>query len=330
MKQYSEKSQASPKISVIITTYNRKQFLKQAVNSVLKQNYSNKEIIIIDDCSTDGTEFLVQKYFGNDDQRVIYMRNKVNCGPGANRRRAFAAHADGTYIHFLDDDDYLIDPDYYTKAIHFHEKYPQISFVAANVFMEHTDTQKLVISDLGLNELIPRYQYFINFEQAGFPKPISTLTTIFKRQALIDMGILEMNMVNDASIYLRSLLVGDAGFIDCLAGVYRIHSNNITFHLSGDFIIENLKEKMAIRNTAIKDHGYNAQEMNKWFDENAYGTISYYLSNSAKSYRDYKYMYEWVKKHSPKGYSLLKKKHNKIYIKRQLLRLSIVRKLLKK
>ncbi|MNE65137.1 hypothetical protein D3C80_1605920 [compost metagenome] len=142
------------------------------------------------------------------------------------------------------------------------------------------------------------------------------------------MDILNMNMVNDASIYLRALLIGDAGFIDTIAGVYRIHGNNITFNLSQSFLIENLEEKRLIRNMAIDRYGYSKAEMNEWFNHNVYDTISYYLMNSAKSHADFKFMYSWASTHSPKAYSQLKREFRTKLMKKQLLRVSFVRTLL--
>lgn len=316
-----------PKISVIITTYNRRAFLYQAIQSILMQDYPNKEITVIDDCSTDGTEDLMQRGFRNE-PRVIYMRNHTNSGPGNNRRQAFAAHGDGDYVLFLDDDDYLVDMNYLSKAVEFHRQHPELSFVAANVFNEYSKAKELKISNLGLSRLIKKRDYFMNFEKKGYPKPASTLTTVFKREALMAMDILNMNMVNDASIYLRSLLVGDAGFIDVIAGVYRIHGDNITFNLSQGFLIENLEEKLLIKNMAVQKYGYSEQEMTEWFNHNAYDTISYYLLNSAKDATDFKFMYHWALNHCPPIYNPLRNQFRIKLIKKQILRFSFFRALL--
>lgn len=316
-----------PKISVIITTYNRRAFLYQAIQSILMQDYPNKEITVIDDCSTDGTEDLMQRGFRNE-PRVIYMRNNTNSGPGNNRRKAFATHGDGDYVLFLDDDDYLVDMNYLSKAVEFHSQHPELSFVAANVFYEYSKANELKISNLGLSRLIKKRDYFMNFEKKGYPKPASTLTTVFKREALMAMDILKMNMVNDASIYLRSLLVGDAGFIDVIAGVYRIHGDNITFNLSQGFLIENLEEKLLIKNIAIQKYGYSEQEMTEWFNHNAYDTISYYLLNSAKDATDFKFMYHWALNHCPPIYNPLRNQFRIKLIKKQILRFSFFRALL--
>lgn len=318
---------SAPKISVIITTYNRKPFLRQAVESILAQDYPNKEIVVIDDASTDGTELMMEESFG-DEPRVIYMRNDTNRGPGANRLAAFTAHGDGEYILFLDDDDYLIDSGYFSRAVAFHRSHPGLSFVAANVFLEYSATQRLQLQEIGLSDVTDRRAYFLNFERPGYGKPASTLTTLFRREALIEMDILHMNMVNDASIYLRSLLVGDAGFIDAAVGVYRIHGNNITFNLSRDFLVRNLEEKRTIRNLAIERYNYKKKEMTGWFNNTAYDTIVYYLRNSAKTKEDYTYMYEWTHSNCPEIYAKVKQEFRTRLIKKQILQVPLIRKLI--
>ncbi|PGV51541.1 glycosyltransferase family 2 protein [Bacillus sp. AFS037270] len=315
-----------PKVSVIITTYNRKEYLLQAINSILAQDYPNIEIITIDDNSSDGTDLLMEEHFKNH-PRIIYIRKEQNCGPGTNRREAFKAYADGEYTLFLDDDDYLIDPNYISKTVNFHMNHPEISFVAANVFLEYSLKDLLKISDLGLSEVVNKYDYLLNFERPGFPKPLSTLTTLFKRDSLIEMGILNMNMVNDASIYMRALLVGNAGFIDSIVGVYRIHGNNITFNLSKEFIVENLDEKTIVKNMAIEQFGFNKKDMDKWFNYTVHNTVSYYLVNSARNAEDFRYMFNWTKENCPFIYKDLRQTYRFTLLKKRLLKFPLVKKL---
>lgn len=312
----------TPKVNVIITTYNRERYLEQVIDSILQQDYPNIELIVIDDNSKDGTHSLMERKYA-DAANVIYMRNDKNEGPGTNRLKAFVTHGDGEYILFLDDDDYLINTNYISRAVAFHEKNPQVSFVAANVFMEKTGASELALSDLKLSNVVKKYDYFINFEKKGYPKPASTLTTVFKRKALIEMDILNMEMVNDSAIYLRSLLVGDAGFIDTIAGVYRIHGNNITFNLKSDFIIENLREKLMIKNMAVNRFNYDAKAVEAWFGSSVYVTIMYYLKYSAKTKSDYNAMFTWTKENCPAIYNKLKYDAMKFFVMRGLSRLRI-------
>ncbi|MGP4067330.1 glycosyltransferase family A protein [Halobacillus sp. B29] len=310
----------SPTVSVIIPTFNRKDYLVHTVNSLMEQDYPNLEIIIIDDNSTDGTELLVKEIFYKE-TRITYHKNKDNLGPGINRKIGFKDHSAGEFILFLDDDDYLIDSNYISKSVNFHYNNPNVSFVAANVFYEYTKTNQFKVSPLKLNRITNAQNYFLNFEKPSFPKPVSTLTSLFKRKSLIDMGIDEMNMVNDASIYLRALLVGDGGFLEDIVGVYRVHGNNITYNLSVDFILENLNEKMIIKKLAVDQYGYDDGKMNIWFERIARNTISYYLSNSAEKVSDFTNMYKWSKYNCPSIYKELKRSYRSHIYKKQLKKL---------
>ena len=88
-------------VSVIITTYNRIATLPRAINSVLKQTYTNLELIIVDDGSNDGTDKYIEQL---NDSRLKYIRLGKNLGP-AGARNAGVNAAKGKYIAFQDSDD---------------------------------------------------------------------------------------------------------------------------------------------------------------------------------------------------------------------------------
>ncbi len=91
----------APKVSLIITTYNRARLLPRAVNSVFDQTYEDYELIIVDDCSTDSTPEIIQSF---ENPRVRSFRHEINRGLSAARNTGIA-NARGEYIAFLDDDD---------------------------------------------------------------------------------------------------------------------------------------------------------------------------------------------------------------------------------
>lgn len=93
----------SPLVSIYLTTYNRLNYLKRSLQSLQNQDYTNIEIIICDDCSTDETEDYVQTIM-KEDSRIIYLKNETNQGPSFSRNRAIE-QANGVFITGLDDDD---------------------------------------------------------------------------------------------------------------------------------------------------------------------------------------------------------------------------------
>lgn len=90
-------------ISVIMPTYNCAKFIGETIESVQKQTYNNWEIIIVDDCSKDNTEEVVNKYIEKD-KRIKYHRFQENQGAAKARTKAMEL-ATGNYMAFLDSDD---------------------------------------------------------------------------------------------------------------------------------------------------------------------------------------------------------------------------------
>lgn len=90
-----------PLISVIIPTYNRRDLLLRAIDSVLRQTHEELEVIVVDDASTDGTQSAVLEM---KDERIRYVRQSENAGACAARNRGIDM-ARGEYIAFQDSDD---------------------------------------------------------------------------------------------------------------------------------------------------------------------------------------------------------------------------------
>lgn len=113
-----------PKISVCIPSYNHAHFLTDAIGSVLKQTYTDFELVVVDNCSTDNTAQLVQEYMATD-SRVRYVRNHINVGPQNNLNRCLEV-ATGEYINILCADD-LLEPAALQELIRAFDEHPGIS-----------------------------------------------------------------------------------------------------------------------------------------------------------------------------------------------------------
>lgn len=95
----------SPFFSVIMPVFNGEKYLSKAIKSVLRQTYSGFELIIVDDCSTDNTWNIIEK-FANTDQRVIPCQTEQNKGV-SNARNKGIEYVHGKYLTFIDADDYV-------------------------------------------------------------------------------------------------------------------------------------------------------------------------------------------------------------------------------
>ncbi len=94
-----------PTVSVLMTTYNREDYLAEAVESVIRSTFADWELIIVDDGSKDGTVALARS-FAAKDGRIKVFENETNLGDYPNRNRA-ASLANGRYLKYVDADDYL-------------------------------------------------------------------------------------------------------------------------------------------------------------------------------------------------------------------------------
>ena len=94
-----------PKVSVVIPVYNSAQYLRECLDSILKQSLKEIEIICVDDASTDSSADIIKQYMASDD-RLQLLRLENNCGAGAARNHGMA-QAKGEYIIFLDADDFF-------------------------------------------------------------------------------------------------------------------------------------------------------------------------------------------------------------------------------
>jgi teichuronic acid biosynthesis glycosyltransferase TuaG len=91
------------KVSIIMPSYNSERYIRKSIDSVLNQTYKNWELIIIDDCSPDGSLSMIREYC-NMDSRVKLIVNEKNLGVAESRNRGMKA-AQFSYIAFLDSDD---------------------------------------------------------------------------------------------------------------------------------------------------------------------------------------------------------------------------------
>lgn len=89
-------------VSIITPTYNCEDYIGETIESVIRQNYKNWEMIIVDDCSTDNSKEVINKY--NDDGRIKYFCLESNSGAAIARTKAMEL-ANGEYIAFLDSDE---------------------------------------------------------------------------------------------------------------------------------------------------------------------------------------------------------------------------------
>lgn len=217
-----------PLVSIIIPTYNRRDMLKRSIDQVLKQDYPNIEVIVSDNCSTDGTFELMQKEYANV-SRLRYHRNEKNVGPVLNIRNALYNLAKGKYCLITSDDDYFIDSTYITRAVEALERNRNLAFVYGAYY--YNDLVKGEIYRIRQNKYktIDGTELLLNFSTPKYPYMPNINTVVFRKENAAAADIFNgdtRQMAWDLFAELRLLLTGDVGFIDEIVLVYTLHNGS--------------------------------------------------------------------------------------------------------
>src|SRR5688500_2764886 len=116
---------AEPTVSVLMTAYNRARYIGAAMQSVLASTFSDFELVVVDDGSTDGTPAIVRAMAAHDGRVRVYQ-NEQNLGDYPNRNRA-AELARGTWLKYVDADDYIY-PTGLTVMLDMMSRFPQAGY----------------------------------------------------------------------------------------------------------------------------------------------------------------------------------------------------------
>jgi GT2 family glycosyltransferase len=205
-----------PLVSVVIPTYNRCDYLQQAIKSVLAQSYRNIEVIVVDDGSNDETEKTVGNLL---DPRLQYLYQE-NAGRSIARNRGMAV-AKGIYLAFVDDDDLFLSHKL-ARQVLFLETHADVDLVAAGV--QYIDKQGTVKGVWRPWEDQPR----LTLLDCLYGCPLIPSTVLFRRKILdrLDQWFdPELSLGEDTDFFIRLLLAGCAmDWLPQIVSEYRVHS----------------------------------------------------------------------------------------------------------
>lgn len=296
------------KISVIIPTKNRAELLCRCIDSILMQQYESIELLIVDDCSSDHTAQTIFERYSHNSQ-IIYMRSEKPLGPGRSRQLGFQ-HCTGKYVVFMDDDDFYVEPAFFRKAADVLSHDPEVSMVCANSLVCDEQQKSISFCPLTVYGKLSGEAFFWGFSSM-YQKPNSTFPTMLRKETLDRAGFYDMQMMNDTSIYLRTLCFGNAYMMPEWVGIYWVHASNISKNLPHRFIIENLAEKKNIYRLAKKRFGQSADE---WYSDQLAITIQYYLCSRNLGIAKLLSVLWWVLRNGASTRWLLLRKSVKYYM----------------
>ena len=208
-----------PLFSVLIAQYNNGNFLKQAVESIRRQNYPNIEIIIVDDSSEDESRRIYEEFKQQKDIKIFI--NDRNYGEGYTKRRC-VEKSHGSICGFLDPDDILIENAIETM-VQLHLSHPEVSIIFSRMYL--CDSEMNIEGKSRKLTLPLDKDYFTNRDYA--PEHFVT----FKKSSYnLTEGIdARKRAAADQDMYFKLEEVGELLVIDDFTLKYRRHSNGLTF-----------------------------------------------------------------------------------------------------
>lgn len=208
-----------PLFSVLIANYNNGKYLMDAIESVRRQTYTNWEIILVDDGSTDNSHELYKEL--EQDERIHIYLNDLNRGCGYTKRRC-AELANGEICGFLDPDDSLIE-NALELMVNVHQKHPKVSVVYSKAYF--CDTEFNILKEATLPDFSKNQTYF-DYRNHGSMHLATYKNSFYKLTDGIN-PILQAAV--DQDLYFKIEEVGEIYALDSFTYNYVIkgHENSI-------------------------------------------------------------------------------------------------------
>lgn len=218
----------TPLVSIIAINYNNGAWVLETLDSIAEQSYSNIELIIVDDCSTDNSPGLIKEWISHFNRPVKFIQHEINKGVCATSNTGFKA-ASGKYVSYLGTDDILL-PEKIEKQVEILENTPgNVAAVYSDAYLIdknsdrlygwyiqkfHPELRKLPSGNL-FNELI-----VANF--------LPAMTLLIRRDIFESIGYFDENLVNeDYDMWLRMSRKYEIVFSPYVSAKYRIHSQSM-------------------------------------------------------------------------------------------------------
>lgn len=229
----------NPLVSCLMILHNEEKFVAEAIESQLSQSYSNWELLIVDDGSTDNTPQIIENFHKRFPDKIhcFYHPDKKNCGMSASRKLAFSK-AKGEFITILDGDD-VISSRKTQEQLEIMKENPEVGMVYGRFVIWHSWSEVSDIKDhivpLGIasNSILPPPKligllYTRNLQRPG---PFVML----RKTVVEEIGGWELilkNMYEDFAFYMKVGANTSVYVSDCVWGSYRQHQESCCHTLS--------------------------------------------------------------------------------------------------
>ena len=215
-------------VSVIIPNYNHARYLPERIESVLEQTYTNFEVIILDDCSTDNSREVIEQYRTNPHvSQIVY--NEENSGRVFKQWKKGLGLAKGDLLWIAESDD-KCEPTFLERLVQCFIDHPTLSLAFSKSLLFDDAGKTWTMDTEGLSEGVYTSRDFISrFMSHGCPM-LNASACVFSKAAFekIDDRYTEFRCSGDRMFWTLIAEHGDIAVIDERLNYYRKHLNNVT------------------------------------------------------------------------------------------------------
>ena len=204
-------------VSVIMPSYNTAKHIGESIESVMNQTYSNWELIIVDDCSTDDTDVVVQGYLS--DSRIRFLKNEKNSGAAISRNYALR-EAKGKWVAFLDSDDVWLPEKLESQIAFMLEK--KCGFSYTNYEEMDEDSNPLGVMVTGPKCITQKGMFAYCW--------VGCLTVMYDTELVGTVQIKDIQKNNDYAMWLQICRKADCYLLDETLAKYRKRIGSISRH----------------------------------------------------------------------------------------------------
>lgn len=284
-----------PLVSVCIPTYNAARFILETLDSILSQSYSNIEIIIGDNCSTDNTKQIVQPLLQKN-KRVAYYKNEKNLGYAGNCNKLIGL-AKGKYVAIFHSDD-IYDSKLVEKQVDLLEM--ENGLVGCFSLFSYIDEKSNSIERNQKIKLASDFKKYNKFDYIDtlidtYVNPFFCPSSMIRKDSYIKAGMYDLNTkyVEDQDMWIRLLELGDLAVINEQLVKYRLHSGQgSTFYTDPERsevspMISQLKSYL-VRTVSSKEYSDKYEKRINRMIAIDHLFLAYYMAKNGRFYLEYK------------------------------------------
>ncbi|MFD0762112.1 glycosyltransferase family 2 protein [Lutibacter aestuarii] len=270
----------TPAVSIIVPNYNHAPFLQQRLESIFNQTFQNFEVILLDDCSTDGSVTILKNY--SKHPKVSYFSiNAKNSGSTFKQWKKGIALAKGTYIWIAESDDYC-EPTFLETLLQFFNEDTTLGLVYCQS-VDVNEKGKMVYHRINYTQQFKPNIWNANFTMVGkqflqnylivknvIPNASAVLfKNEFINKAVFSKDLIAMKLCGDWLFWSKIALKTSVGFVAKELNFFRNHPTISRNHTTLKTQQLRLEEEARLRNILSKSAIYNAnstqQLYTKWF-----------------------------------------------------------------